>query len=121
MCPGVRPRITQRDPRPLVARAYKEAEGIARLPRSAKMALFPQDIAAEIDRRVTATVQAANCPAHTTAAEVRADAIEYLDTVDEENERFPEEVGDPYVNLWMDDNDYANALFIVVVFLRDGI
>jgi hypothetical protein len=85
------------------------------------MALFPQDIAAEIDRRVTATVQAAGCPSSVTAAEVRDNALELLDEMEEEYRRAPEYAGQPFSNLWMFDQDRDNALFWVLIVFPDRI
>jgi hypothetical protein len=80
------------------------------------MARLPDDMATEIDRRLTATVEAAGCPARQTAAGVRDDAIEWLtEEIDEDNERFPEYADAPKSNLWAMDDDKANTLFWVLI------
>jgi hypothetical protein len=85
------------------------------------MARLPDDVAIEINRRLSATVKSADCPGRQTAKGVRDDAIEFLEEMDEHNEQFPESAGDPKSNLWADDTDYANTLFWVLIFFPDHV
>jgi hypothetical protein len=54
-------------------------------------------------------------------AELKDLAIEYLNDYDEELARDPELAKDSHWNLWMDDTDWNDALFVVMIVRRDSV
>lgn len=62
-----------------------------------------------------------NRPGHYSPAELRDRAVEYLDDYDEELERYPEQRTESHWNLWMDDADLNDALFVVLIVRPSGL
>src|SRR4051794_28587322 len=53
--------------------------------------------------------------------ELRELAVEYLTAYDEELARHPQLASQSHWNLWMDDSDWNDAMFVVLIVRGDGI
>jgi hypothetical protein len=77
-----------------------------------------------VEQRLTRMLEAASekdSPGRFTASELRDFAREYLDDYDEELARDPELADESHWDLWMNDADLHDALFVIMIVRGDGL
>jgi hypothetical protein len=77
-----------------------------------------------VEQRLTQMLEAASekdSPGRFTASELRDFAREYLDDYDEELARDPELAGESHWDLWMNDANLHDALFVIMIVRPDGL
>jgi hypothetical protein len=79
------------------------------------MGMRPEQTEAEVGRRLAAAHRPGS-KNEITAVELCQWAVDYLAEYDTELRRFPELAGQPHWNLWMNDAQFQDALFAVLVF-----
>jgi hypothetical protein len=77
-----------------------------------------------VETEIAALLQATCAPGspnRITVSQLRDWAIDYLKEYDYELQRFPDLVGQPHWNLWMDDSRFEDPLFAVLIFRTDDV